>query len=50
MARNKRVNWKKEDDALSKMQERHGISDVEWRRCVKMAKMMKTIMRLGCRS
>ena len=29
MARNKRVNWKKEDDALSKMQERHGISDVE---------------------
>jgi len=29
MARNKRVNWKREDDVLSKMQERHGISDVE---------------------
>ena len=29
MPRNKRVNWKKEDDVLSKMQERHGISDVE---------------------
>ena len=29
MARNKRVNWKIEDDALSKMRARHGISDCE---------------------
>ena len=29
MARNKQVDWKKEDDALTKMQERHGIRDIE---------------------
>ena len=29
MARNKQVIWKKEDDALTKMQQRHGIRDIE---------------------
>jgi len=29
MARNKRVIWKKEDDALAKMRQKHGIQDME---------------------